>query len=101
MFLFEDFAGLDNKTLSNILAAVPPEVIAVALGGASESTQKRFFSCMTESKAELTQFEMDRKGAPQVGPILDNQREMIRIARGLEQQNKVKLVRNTKIVGQS
>ncbi len=91
MFTFDDFALLDSRALTEILAKAPRDTIAVALKGASESLQQKFFSCMTQRAADQTRFEMENNAAPRVADIQDKQREMENIARSLEQQKIIDL----------
>lgn len=91
MFTFDDFALLDSRALTEILAKAPRDTIAVALKGASESLQQKFFSCMTQRAADQTRFEMENNAAPRVADIQDKQREMENIARSLEQKKIIDL----------
>jgi flagellar motor switch protein FliG len=94
MFSFDDFALLDNRTLTEVLAKVPRDTLATALKGASENLQQRFFSCMTERAAGQTRFEMESKASARVADIEDKQREMVNIARSMEQQKLIDLDKN-------
>ena len=100
MFTFDDFALLDSRALTEVLTKAPRETIALALKGASESLQQKFFSCMTQRAADQTRFEMDNNAAPRVADIQDKQREMVNIARSLEQQKIIDLDKNSLRSGQ-
>jgi len=83
-----------------VLTKASRETIALALKGASESLQQKFFSCMTQRAADQTRFEMDNNAAPRVADIQDKQREMVNIARSLEQQKIIDLDKNSLRSGQ-
>jgi|GEM_PF-724892 flagellar motor switch protein FliG len=100
MFTFDDFALLDSRALTEVLTKASRETIALALKGASESLQQKFFSCMTQRAADQTRFEMDNNAAPRVADIQDKQREMVNIARSLEQQKIIDLDKNSLRSGQ-
>ena len=91
MFSFDDFALLDERTLTEILAKVPRDTVATALKGASESVQERFFACMTQRAAAQTRFEMESKASARVDDIEEKQREMVNVARSMEQQKLIDL----------
>jgi len=100
MFTFDDFALLDSRTLSEILAKVPRDTLAMALKGASENLQQKFFACMTQRAADQTRFEMESKTAPRVSEIEEKQREMESIARNMEQQKLIDLDKTNLRLGQ-
>lgn len=95
MFSFDDFALLDSRALTEVLAKVPRDALATALAGASENLQQKFFACMTQRAADQTRFEMENKAAPRVSEIEDKQREMVNIARSLERQKIIDLDKNS------
>lgn len=91
-FFFDDFASLDERTLSDVLSEVPNGVLSVALRGVSDSVKEKFLSCLTERAARDVRFEMEInvRGAG-AADIEERQREMVRIARALEQKGRVTL----------
>jgi len=95
MFFFEDFALLDNQTLTTFLAAVPPETLEIVLKNESESLQEKFFSCMTQRAANQRRFGMDQLGPMSAEKIEEKRREMISLARSMEKRDLIKLTRNT------
>ena len=95
MFFFEDFALLDNQTLTTILAEIPPDTLEVVLKNESESLQEKFFSCMTQRAANQRRFGMDQLGSTSLEKIEEKRREMIAIARSMEKRDLIKLTRNS------
>lgn len=95
MFFFEDFALLDNQTLTTILAEIPPDTLEVVLKNESESLQEKFFSCMTQRAANQRRFGMDQLGSTKLEKIEEKRREMIAIARSMEKRDLIKLTRNS------
>ena len=91
----EDFALLDNQTLTTFLAAVPPETVEIVLKNESESLQEKFFSCMTQRAANQRRFGMDQLGPMSAEKIEEKRREMISLARSMEKRDLIKLTRNT------
>jgi flagellar motor switch protein FliG len=100
MFTFDDFALLDSRALTEVLSRAARDTIAIALKGASESLQQKFFSCMTQRAADQTLFEMESNAAPRVADIQDKQRELVSIARSLEQQKLIYLDKSSLGSGQ-
>ena len=94
MFFFDDFAAVDPRYLTLILRDVPRETLLIALKGCSESLQEKLLSCVSTRVAAQIKFEMERMGVSRVSEIEEKQREIVRIARNLEQSRVVVLDRN-------
>ena len=76
-----------------LIRQVPREVLVVALKGSEPSLRDIFLSNMSERQAEVVRFEMENLPPLRVQEIEDKRREVVRIARQLEQDNVISLER--------
>jgi flagellar motor switch protein FliG len=93
MFSFEDFAKIDSQALQRLLAEVPSDVLVVALKGANPSLKDFFFANMTKRLAERVKFDMESLPPVRVQEVEAKQREMVQIARSLQDKNLISLDR--------
>lgn len=93
LFIFEDFMRIEKQALQRILPAVPAEVLAVALKGATPRVRDFFFGNMTQSMAGNLRVQMDGMPPVRVQEVQVQQRRMVRIAKQMEAENQISLTR--------
>jgi flagellar motor switch protein FliG len=93
MFGFGDLVLIEASALQRILAEIPAAVLAVALKGAGESIHSHFFANMSSRNTQRVQFEMSGLPPMRIKEIEEAQREVVSVARRLEERQEVSLER--------
>lgn len=83
MFVFDNLLELDDKNLSTLIRSVDSDVLVKALKGVEEGVRSRFLGCMSSRAADGIRDEMEARGPMKLAEVLDAQKAMIAIARGL------------------
>ena len=93
MFSFEDFAKIAPQALQRLLPEVPMDVLVVALKGAGPTLREFFFANMTKRLVDRVKFDMESLPPVRVQEIESKQREMVNLARTLQEKNLISLDR--------
>ncbi len=91
MFTFEDFLGVPDLGLRELLAQVDKKILATALKGASENLQKHFYKCMSSRAVEMLKEDMEALGRLKSKDITQAQSDIVTVARKLESEGKMTL----------
>jgi flagellar motor switch protein FliG len=83
MFVFDNLLEMDDKNLSTLIRSVDTEVLVKSLKGVEEDIRNRFLSCMSSRAADGIRDEMESRGPMKMAEVLDAQKVMIGVARGL------------------
>jgi flagellar motor switch protein FliG len=83
MFVFDNLLELDDKNLSTLIRNVDSEVLVKSLKGVEEAVRERFLGCMSSRAADGIRDEMEARGPMKLADVLDAQKAMIAVARGL------------------
>ncbi|TGX53215.1 flagellar motor switch protein FliG [Sphingomonas gei] len=83
MFVFDNLLELDDKNLSTLIRSVDADVLTKSLKGVEEDVRNRFLGCMSSRAADGIRDEMEARGPMKLADVLDAQKVMIAIARGL------------------
>lgn len=89
MFLFEDIAKLDDRTIQRIMRELDLKELAKSLKGASEEMRTAIFRNMSSRAAEMLQDELEAMGPMRVDQLSRAQRNIINIVRRLEEQEEI------------
>ena len=93
MFKFDDFLQIAPQSLQRILSEVTNDVLLVALKGASPNVRDFFLATVTKSKADRLRFEMDGLPPVRVQEVESKQREVVQVARRLQDEKIISLDR--------
>lgn len=93
IFKFDDFLHIAPQSLQRILAEVSNDVLLIALKGASPTVRDFMLSNVTKSKADRLRFEMDGLPPVRVQEVESKQREVVQLARSLQENKLVSLDR--------
>ncbi len=93
MFLFEDIVHLPNATIQRILKEVDSKTLALALKATSNELKERVFKNMSERAAKMLKEELDYLGPVRIKDVEQAQKEILEVARRLEEQGEIMLVR--------
>jgi len=91
MFTFEDFNGVPDEGLRELLSQIDKKSLAIALKGASESVTNRFYGCMSSRAVEMMKEDSEALGPAKAKDISQAQAEIIMVARKLESEGKITL----------
>lgn len=91
MFVFDDLAGIDDRALQDILKEIAKEDLVVALRAASESVKEAIFRNMSARAAELLRDDMEASGPVKLSDVEKAQRNILQVARKLEDEGRIVL----------
>lgn len=86
MFVFEDLATVDHTAIREIIQRADKKVLTVALKGTTEEIRAKFFQNMSKRAADLIREEMEVLGAIRLREVEAAQRDIVAIARKLEEE---------------
>ncbi len=86
MFVFEDLAVVDDVAIREIIQRADKKVLTIALKGTTEDIRNRFFKNMSKRASDLVKEEMDVLGAIRLREVEKAQRDIVAIARKLEEE---------------
>jgi flagellar motor switch protein FliG len=93
MFVFDDVASLDDRTLQQILRNVVPKDLAIALKTASEGIREKFLRNVSERAAQDVLEEIDLLGPTRVSQVETAQTAIVKTVRDLEASGEIVLAR--------
>ena len=83
MFVFDNLLEMDDKNLSTLIRSIDGDILTRALKGVQEDIRERFLGCMSSRAADGIRDEMEARGPMKLAEVLDAQKMMISVARGL------------------
>jgi flagellar motor switch protein FliG len=94
MFVFEDLANLDGRTVQRILREVETKDLALALKGAKEEVQQIVFANMSERASAMLKDDMEFMGAVRAKDVSEKQTMIVGVIRGLEAAGEIQIARS-------
>ena len=91
MFTFENLVSVDNKGIQVLMRNVEPDMLMVALKGASEEVMARFMDNMSERALGMFRDDMEAKGPVRLADVEETQKKIMRIARKLSDSGELML----------
>ncbi|MBX3562957.1 MAG: flagellar motor switch protein FliG [Sphingomonas sp.] len=91
MFVFDNLLELDDKNLSTLIRSIDSEVLIKSLKGVEEEVRNRFLGCMSSRAADGIRDEMEARGPMKMAEVLDAQKVMIAVARGLVKDGTIQM----------
>jgi len=89
MFVFEDIALLDDRSVQSLLKNVETRELAIALKAASDELKDRVFSNLSERVAGLIQEEMEFMGPMRLSDVEVAQQMVVESVRRLEEEGQI------------
>ncbi len=83
MFVFDNLLELDDKNLSTLIRNIDSDTLVKSLKGVEEAVRNRFLGCMSSRAADGIRDEIEARGPMKLADVLEAQKVMIAIARGL------------------
>ncbi|ONI37736.1 flagellar motor switch protein FliG [Candidatus Epulonipiscium fishelsonii] len=95
MFVFEDIATLDNKSVQRILREVDNGDLAIALKNSNNAVKELIFSNVSKRLAEMIQEELEFMGPKRLKEIEEAQQKIVAIVRKLEEAGEIMIARGS------
>ncbi len=89
MFVFEDVLLLDDRAMQRVLKEIDTKELSMALKGASEELQTKFFKNMSSRAAEMIKEEMEIMGPVRLKDVEDVQQRIVDVVRRLEEDGEI------------
>ena len=94
MFVFEDLADLDDRSMQALLREVPSARLVTALKGAEPAVREKIFGNMSKRAADMLRDDLEVKGPVKLSEVDAAQKEVLTIARKLADAGQISLVAN-------
>ncbi len=94
MFVFEDIATLDDRSIQLVLRQVDSKDLAVALKGVKSDVRSKIMRNMSERASQNLAEEIDLLGPVRLKTVEDAQGAVVRIVRALEESGQLVLARS-------
>ena len=91
MFVFDNLLELDDKNLGTLIRNIDGDILTRALKGVDEAVRNRFLGCMSARAADGIRDEMEARGPMKLSEVLEAQKAMIEIARGLAKDGTIQM----------
>ena len=93
MFVFDDIAQLTDQDIRELMKAVDPNDLAMALKSADTRIKTRFFSNLSRRRGDMLQEEIGFLGQVRLSDVQAAQQKIAQTVRQLEDQGQVRVVR--------
>lgn len=91
MFVFEDLAELEDRSMQTLLREVPSARLITALKGAEPSVREKIFGNMSKRAADMLRDDLEVKGPVKISEVDAAQKEVLAIARRLADAGQISL----------
>lgn len=91
MFVFDNLREVDDRGIQTLLREVSTDLLTLALKGVDEEFQQKFLKNMSSRAAEMLVEDMEAKGPVKLSEVELAQKEILTIARGLEESGELNL----------
>jgi flagellar motor switch protein FliG len=91
MFVFDDLAGVEDRGLQDLLKEIAKEDLLLALRAAGEPVKEAIFRNMSARAAELLKDDMEAGGPVKLSDAEKAQRNILQVARKLEEEGRIVL----------
>ncbi len=91
MFVFADLIDLDDRGMQLLLREVDSSTLLLAIKGAEENLREKIFRNMSSRAAEILRDDLAAKGKVRLSEVEAAQKEILRVARSLEEQGQLVL----------
>ena len=89
MFVFEDVLLLDDRSMQRVLKEVDSKELSMALKGASEELQEKFFRNMSSRAAEMIKEDIELMGPVRLKTVEEIQQKVVDVIRRLEEDGEI------------
>jgi len=89
MFVFEDIKQLDDRSIRELLKEVSNDELTLALKGAPEDLQDKFFSNLSERAATMIREDLEIMGPVKLTDVEAAQMNVVKVVRRLEAEGRI------------
>ncbi|QSO49566.1 flagellar motor switch protein FliG [Alicyclobacillus mengziensis] len=93
MFIFDDIAMLDNRSIQRVIRDVEPADLQLSLKVASEEVRQIIFDNMSKRMADTFKEEMEFMGPVRLRDVEDAQQRIVGVVRRLEESGEIVVAR--------
>lgn len=98
MFVFADLIDLDDRSIQEVLRAVPGERLLLALKGADEALKEKIFKNMSQRAAEMLKDDLETRGPVRLSEVESAQKEILALVRKLAESGTISLGKGEEFV---
>jgi len=91
MFVFDDLASIDDKSMQAILREVPGDKLPLALRGGSAEVKDKVLKNMSQRAAQILKEDMEDRGPVKLSEVEGAQKEVLQIVRRLAEEGTISL----------
>jgi flagellar motor switch protein FliG len=91
MFVFDDLADLDDRSMQTLLREVPSARLITALKGAEAAIREKIFANMSKRAADMLRDDLEVKGPVRLSEVDAAQKEVLATARRLADAGQINL----------
>lgn len=91
MFVFEDLKQMDDRSMQALLRELDTGTLTLALKGASEELQAKFFNNLSRRAAEMLREDLENMGPAKVSDVEGGQKEILAVAKRLADDGTITL----------
>ncbi|MET0935869.1 MAG: flagellar motor switch protein FliG [Luteibacter sp.] len=91
MFVFDDLADLDDRSMQTLLREVPSARLITALKGADAAIREKIFANMSKRAADMLRDDLEVKGPVRLSEVDAAQKEVLATARRLADAGQINL----------
>lgn len=91
MFVFDDLAGLDDRSMQTLLRDISTERLVIALKGSEPGVREKIFANMSKRAADMLRDDLEVKGPVKLSEVDAAQKEILAVARRLADAGQISL----------
>jgi flagellar motor switch protein FliG len=91
MFVFDNLADIDDRSIQALLREVPSESLITALKGSEDAVQEKVFRNMSKRAGEMLRDDLEAKGPVRLSDVEAAQKEVLAIARRMAEAGDISL----------
>jgi flagellar motor switch protein FliG len=91
MFVFDNLREIDDRGVQTMMREVSTDLLTLALKGVDDEFQQKFLKNMSSRAAEMLVEDMEAKGPVKLSEVEAAQKEILTIARKLEESGEITL----------
>ncbi|AGW12413.1 flagellar motor switch protein FliG [Megalodesulfovibrio gigas] len=95
MFVFEDIKSLDDRHIRELLKEISNEDLTLALKGASDDLQQKFFGNLSERASAMIKEDLEIMGPVRLSDVEGSQQNIVKTVRRLEVENRIQISRGS------
>ncbi len=91
MFVFDNLRDVDDRGVQTMMREISTDLLSLALKGVDDEMQQKFLNNMSSRAAEMLVEDMEAKGPVKLSEVEAAQKEILAVARKLEESGEIKL----------